>query len=388
MKLFLILLGVVMPSLVASGHVMSCYWAATSMTSAPPYTFDVEQIDPFLCTHLMYSFAGIGDDYKIEVLNPELDLCDNGGRCGYERFTALKEVNKDLFTMLSVGGGGSGSATFSEMAGDPALRQGFVESVVALLSEFNFDGLDLDWESPTINGGKPEDKENYITLMMELRDALHGVDKIITTAVSAAKSIIDQAFDVPALSEAADYINIMGYDLHGSWNPFTHHHTILYPYYMDVGSMRYLNLDYAVQYWLSLGAPAEKLVLGLATYAHCWKLNNTDETGMYAPAHVPSGFPSTIAYNHMCDYYNVNKSATIVHEESMNEPYAYDLSHDNIWCGYDDAESLSIKAAYARDNGLAGAMVWTIQYDDFLGSCSPRPFHLIKSIVEALAAEP
>ena len=32
-------------------------------------TYDVEDIDPFLCTHLMYGFAGLhSDDFTIKVL--------------------------------------------------------------------------------------------------------------------------------------------------------------------------------------------------------------------------------------------------------------------------------------------------------------------------------
>ena len=47
------------------------------------------------------------------------------------------------------------------MASDPKLRAKFVQSVVKMLQEFNFDGLDFDWEYPTLRGGLKTDKVFY-----------------------------------------------------------------------------------------------------------------------------------------------------------------------------------------------------------------------------------
>ncbi|WP_348240418.1 glycosyl hydrolase family 18 protein, partial [Salmonella enterica] len=77
---------------------------------------------------LNYAFAGLGDDYAIKVLDPWNDLCDGGGKCGFDRFTKLKEKNPDLKTLLSVGGWNEGSSRYSEMAADPATRKTFVDS--------------------------------------------------------------------------------------------------------------------------------------------------------------------------------------------------------------------------------------------------------------------
>ena len=44
------------------------------------------------------------------------------------------------------------------MAGDPAKRKIFVDSVVELIMAHDFQGLDMDWEYPAARGGAPEDK--------------------------------------------------------------------------------------------------------------------------------------------------------------------------------------------------------------------------------------
>ncbi|MCE2196815.1 chitinase, partial [Streptococcus thermophilus] len=136
------------------------------------------------------------------------------GDCAYDRFTALKQQNPSLLTLLSVGGWNEGSEKFSTVAGDPALRKTFVDTSIALLKEHGFDGLDIDWEYPTQRGGVPEDKENFVTMLSEFRDALHANNMILTAALTSAKDTIDISYDIPGIAEHLDIANIMTYDFY------------------------------------------------------------------------------------------------------------------------------------------------------------------------------
>lgn len=57
----------------------------------------------------------------------------------------------------------------------------------------------------------------------------------------------------------------------------------------------------------------------------------------------------------------------IVWQKAHQVPYMF---RDNMWVGYDDDISLSLKAAYAQQLGLGGVMIWSIDTDDFKGTCS------------------
>lgn len=84
---------------------------------------------------------------------------------GYKQFNELKQKNPKLKTLLTIGGWAMGSAPFSIMAEDKDKRATFIESVIPFLQKYGFDGLDMDWEYPTANGGRPQDKQNFVVLL-------------------------------------------------------------------------------------------------------------------------------------------------------------------------------------------------------------------------------
>lgn len=85
---------------------------------------------------------------------------------GYAKFNGLKAHNKNLRTLLAIGGWNEGSARFSKLVADPETRQNLVRSAIKYLRQHQFDGLDLDWEYPASReGSKPADRENYAQLV-------------------------------------------------------------------------------------------------------------------------------------------------------------------------------------------------------------------------------
>ena len=95
---------------------MVCYYGSWAVYRNGNGKFDVENIDPHLCTHLIYGFAGINPATNtIKVLDPYNELYDNGGKGAYLRFTGLKKTNPQLKTILAIGGWNEGSINFSNV---------------------------------------------------------------------------------------------------------------------------------------------------------------------------------------------------------------------------------------------------------------------------------
>ena len=114
-----------------------------------PWQFGVDQIDPALCTHLVYSFAILDEiTFQITPMTPAVDI----GQEFYKKFTDLKSQNPSLKTMLAFGGWGDSNINdkYSQLVSSSQNIETFVLSVVQLLVEFNFDGLDVDWRTGNI----------------------------------------------------------------------------------------------------------------------------------------------------------------------------------------------------------------------------------------------
>lgn len=63
--------------------------------------------------------------------------------------------------------------------------------------------------------------------------------------------------------------------------------------------------------------------------------------------------------------------------------YAFRLPDSNdengIWAGYEDADTVGNKAAYAKAKGLGGVAIIDLTLDDFRGLCSGDKFPLLRA---------
>ena len=118
-----------------------CYYTNWSQYRDGSGKFLPENIDPTLCTHIVFAFAKVeGDDIKPYEWNDESTSWSKGL---YERTIALKNQNNKLKILLAIGGWNHGSASFSDMVNDDQKRKQFVKNSVAYLTKHNFDGIDL-----------------------------------------------------------------------------------------------------------------------------------------------------------------------------------------------------------------------------------------------------
>uniref|UniRef100_T1JFT1 Ribosome assembly protein 1 n=1 Tax=Strigamia maritima TaxID=126957 RepID=T1JFT1_STRMM len=370
-----------------SGKKVVCYYGSWAVYRPGAGKFPVEAIDPFVCTHLIYGFAGLSVANTIRSLDEWNDFPDNWGKDAFGRFNRLKLVNPELKTILAVGGWNEGSKKYSIMAESASTRKTFVNSVVVFLTKWGFDGLDMDWEYPNLRDGGLHDKENFVLLLADLKQAFAPHKFLLTSAVGAGKTTTDASYDIPRVSEYLDFINIMTYDYHGGWESVTGHNSPLYERADDLDENRILNMNFSIHHWIANGAPPEKLILGMGLYGRSFTLQNADVNGLEAPA--PSkgnagaytGEAGTLGYNEICEQIANGEPWKIVWVDGYEAPYAY---KGRQWVSYDDRKSIQIKANYARDMKLGGGMVWSIETDDFNGYCHGNKFPLISIIHETL----
>ncbi|XP_073681597.1 chitinase-3-like protein 1 [Garra rufa] len=355
-----------------------CYFTNWSQYRAGTAKYLPENVDPNLCTHLIYAFAII--NYVNNIAGSEWNDV-----ALYSTFNALKNQNPQLITLLSVRD--QDSSQFSIMLSNWTNRQTFIKSSIEFLRKYNFDGLDLDWEH---KGTFPEDKLKFTILCKELLEAFLAEGQsnkdarlILTATVSAQKDVIERSYDIPEISKYLDLISVKTFDFHTFKDGITRHHSPLYSASHGEENIN-SNTDFALQYWISQGAPAEKLLMGFAAYGRSFILTSA-ESEVGAPAsNFASPGPYTQemglwSYFEICLFLNGGEVQWI---EDQKVPFSYKGSD---WVGYDNLKSFEFKIKYLQEHGFGGAFVWALDLDDFSGTfCGQGSYPLVNHLKKLL----
>lgn len=131
----------------SSSENIFCYVTNWAQYRTYPAFFYPENIDPFVCTHLIYAFASIKNN-QLSAFDPT-DESTLNVKGLYERTTDLKKLNPNLKVLLAVGGWNMGSTPFINIVSSSTNMDLFVSTSVTFLKNRKFDGLDLDWEYPS-----------------------------------------------------------------------------------------------------------------------------------------------------------------------------------------------------------------------------------------------
>ncbi|KAF2792970.1 carbohydrate-binding module family 18 protein [Melanomma pulvis-pyrius CBS 109.77] len=178
--------------------------------------------------------------------------------------STIRSEFPDAKVMIAIGGWGD-TVGFSEATKTDAGIAKFASDVQTMLTNTGADGIDIDWEYPGGNGAdykqvpnsaKVHEIKGFPKLLGAVRTAI-GKDKLLSIAVPGKKGdmIAFTAETAPDIWAAVDYINIMSYDLMNRRDTKTAHHTSV------VGATT------ALENYLDIGAPVDKINLGFAFYA-------------------------------------------------------------------------------------------------------------------------
>ncbi|CAF3372084.1 unnamed protein product [Rotaria sp. Silwood1] len=339
-----------------------------------------EDIDPCLCTHVIYAFSEM-DNNQLTPMEKH-DLKDGNQPGFFERFNAWKSVNKNLKTLLAVGGWDMGMKDFAGIVKSEKTMKKFADSAVKYLRKHKFDGLDLDFEYPGVDwrDSPKEDKQRFTKMCEVLYTTFEkeaettGNERLLlTAAVAAAKVNIDKAYEVDKLVPVIDWFNLMTYDFHGSWDQNRAHHSSLNSKDDEKDDTMYT--DFAVKYFQKLGMPTNKMMLGVGTYGR------GDTPAMpYTGFKGESGF---VAYYESCIQIVCEKMKETWDAKQL-VPYIAG-PYNQPKAGVENVRSMKYKANYIKKNNLGGAMIWTLDMDDFRGQfCCQGKFPLIKTIKAVL----
>ena len=329
--------------------------------------------------HAFWEVVPQDGGYAIASTDSWADTDPDNANAHFPQYAACAEKYPDKKILISIGGW-TDSGHFSEMALTAESRGSFIRSCLETLDAYPFlSGLDIDWEYPGVerepededDEGNPvvgDDRTNYTLLLKELREALDehfgAGKKILTVCAGASVGYSLSKQDYASLHPYVDRINLMTYDMAGSWEDVTGHHTALLG---DVSA------DAAVKYLLEQGVPAEKIAIGSPLYSHSWTMTEPAQETVGAAAEPADD----MNWNELLP---LEQSA--VPEGTPGWHKGYDRAKEAAWLWNDDPESadylrfityesagsLAAKLAYIKERGLGGLIVWEVHGDSIEGN--------------------
>ena len=351
--------------------------------------YQVSEIPGQKLTHINYAFANIqngkcvlGDSYADTDKAFAGDTWDQGAlRGNFNQLQKLKAANPGLKTMISLGGW-TWSQNFSAAASTDQARKDLASSCIGFMKQYGFDGIDIDWEYPVSGGlfpGKAADTQNYASLLQEFRTELNAQkaqdskDYYLSIAAPAGPTTIPN-LPIAKMGSTLDWMNLMSYDFHGSWDPITGHNAPMTVGAKDAATG--FSITDAVNTYLTAGFPASKLVLGVPFYGRGWEGVGAAGAGLYQAGTAASvGTWEKGVFDYSDIKANYLPTMTRYWDADAKAPYLYDAAR-KLWISYDDPQSMKAKADFIKAKGLGGAMIWELSGD--------RSSELLDTLVSSL----
>jgi chitinase len=325
-------------------------------------------------THVLYAFANVRPESGTVYLTDPWsdtdkhypsDSWNDSGTNVYgciKQLFLLKKQNRNLKVLLSVGGW-TYSSNFAGPASSEAGRREFADSVVKIVEDCGFDGVDVDWEYPKDAG----EAENYVRLLRETRRALdhvaaaRGQDDgerrrhfLLTIACPAGTEHFSK-LKVAEMDRYLDFWNLMAYDYAGGWDQRAAHQSNLFPSRKHPECTPF-STEAAVRFYTTHGGVhPSKIVLGMPLYGRAF----AETKGL---GHHFGGTGEGSWENGVWDYKALPREGAVEHDdcegkESCGASWSY-CAKTKTMVTYDTPKMVEEKARFVREQGLGGGMWW------------------------------
>jgi chitinase len=307
-----------------------------------------------LYTHLCHAFVTADGEGNVEKRSrnvPSRALADLAHKAGVK-------------ILISLGGWGF-DEQFASIVSKPEAEDRYVKAILAMVDEADYDGIDLDWEYP-------DTKAEVVGFERLARRFREGIDAIgarkgrpmFQTMAASANPGTVKWLDKDFLLATMDWINVMTYDYAGDWSSYAGHNAPLFA--SSKPGKGGLSTEATMKYLLEVRKiPADHLAVGIPLYGRGFAVGEPYASTKSVPKlRMPGG-----------DYANLHKLRkeqgwTRRWDDETKTPWLIAPDQTRV-IGYDDAESVGLKADWAMKQGFRGVFFWQINGDRLPDGSNP-----------------
>ncbi|GAA5899071.1 hypothetical protein JCM6882_004609 [Rhodosporidiobolus microsporus] len=232
----------------------------------PSYQMAPADVPYHLYTHL---------DYFVMTTTPDPAVISTAGISDSQIVDFVTRAHAAGITTSYTVGGWTGSRYFSTHVSTAAGRTTFARTLVAVMQQYGFDGIDIDWEYPGVQGEgsnivSPDDTANFLLFVQTLR-SIAGPDVRLAMAVSVGGMYGadgQRVTDLSGFAAVMDYVTIMSYDITGTWSGYTGPNAPLTSKCQPANNP--YSITYAMSLFNSFGFGSNHLLIGFPAYSYSY----------------------------------------------------------------------------------------------------------------------
>ncbi len=301
------------------------------------------------------SFTGLSDKMveQLDYINYSFATISNGE----VKISASQKVNnvlayRDKGVRVGLAIGGWGADGFSQAVRTIETRTKFIDSIMNIIKEYQFDGIDIDWEYPGSGVAGIEyhksDRENLTLFCKELKQRMleYRSDLILSIAIAPSNTY----YDLAALNQYIDIFNVMTYDF--AMGNVAKHDSNLYSTSLCSSSMNN-SVNFVKKY-----VDSDKIIPGAAFYVRRGMFANSNQA-LGANLSTSMG-TSPLTYANFMNMLNNNNEIIESYDKTAEAAYTI---YNGWFYSYDNPISIKAKCDYIKNNNLGGLMCWDLTND-------------------------
>ena len=245
-------------------------------------------------------------------------------------------------------------SSWSVIAASMTLIETFADNIVAMINMYGFDGVDIDWETPT---GPEATRFTSLMRVVYQRVKANNPHHLVTTAITGGMWQ-PPMYDLNNSAQYLDYINMMTYGMtssHGYYqNALYMSRTNHYPTFLAGRTLTSCSIEESLEiFYQQYGVAYSKIIVGVAFYG----IRQTRSYNPATQAWTAWTNAGSVYYGDIANHFLTHPDYQRYYDQNAGVPYI--IKHDGtVFISYDDPRSIIEKSEYVIEHGLAGMMFW------------------------------